>query len=261
MVMQQALDFGEEVDALHALISTIGDTDYDKPTAFKDWTTNDVLVHLHYWNKAADVSLTDTDALMAMVGGVMNAPIMRGYENSQIAERGPELLAVWYDFARDMAGRWAGLDPKQRVKWAGPDMSVRSSITARQMEHWAHGQEVFDLFGVERENTDRIRNIVVLGVNTFGWTFKVHGEEPTGEMPKLRLRAPSKAVWKYGESDSDLIDGSAVEFCQVVTQTRNIADTGLKVSGPVAKEWMAKAQCFAGAPETPPAPGTRIRIQ
>ncbi len=258
--MQQAHDFGEEVGALHALVSTLEEADFDKPTAFKGWTTNDVLVHLHYWNKAADISLTDTDTLLDMVKGVGDNG-MRAHENATISERGQALVALWHGFAKEMAERWTQLDPKQRVKWAGPDMSVRSSITARQMEHWAHGQEVYDLFGVERSNSDRIRNIVVLGVNTFGWTFAVRNEQRPGDMPKLLLTAPSGAVWEYGESDADTIEGSAVEFCQVVTQTRNIADTQLRVRGPVAKEWMAKAQCFAGAPETPPAPGTRQRSQ
>jgi hypothetical protein len=31
------------------------------------------------------------------------------------------------------------------------------------------------------------------------------------------------------------------------------------VTGPVAEQWMGMAQCFAGAAETPPAPGTRYR--
>lgn len=256
-MMQQAADFGEEVEALHALVSKLSSNDFERPSAFKSWTTNDVLVHLHYWNIAADASLTDPDRLMQMVSGVMSAPSMRAHENAEIAERGPELLSAWHELATDMAKRWSNLDPKMRVKWAGPDMSVRSSMTARQMEHWAHGQELFDLFGVERQNTDRIRNIVVLGVNTFGWTFKLRGEEPPGDMPSLSLTAPSGAVWTYGDSTTDCIEGSAVEFCQVVTQTRNIADTKLRVSGPVAESWMAKAQCFAGKPETPPEPGTR----
>ena len=56
-----------------------------------------------------------------------------------------------------------------------------------------------------------------------------------------------------------LIEGSATEFCQVVTQVRNIADTRLKVAGEAATRWMAIAQCFAGPPETPPAPGSRFR--
>jgi hypothetical protein len=63
----------------------------------------------------------------------------------------------------------------------------------------------------------------------------------------------------WHESDErNRVEGSAVEFCQVVAQTRNIEDTALRVSGEVAREWMALAQCFAGAPETPPAPGTRF---
>jgi hypothetical protein len=56
-----------------------------------------------------------------------------------------------------------------------------------------------------------------------------------------------------------LIEGDAIEFCQVVAQTRNIADTSLKVAGETAAAWMAIAQCFAGPPETPPPPGSRFR--
>jgi hypothetical protein len=53
------------------------------------------------------------------------------------------------------------------------------------------------------------------------------------------------------------VSGDAVEFCQVVTQSRNIEDTGLSVTGDNARLWMSKAQCFAGPPEQPPAPGVR----
>jgi len=46
----------------------------------------------------------------------------------------------------------------------------------------------------------------------------------------------------------------------VAAQTRNIADTGLRVVGETAQRWMAIAQCFAGPAEPPPPPGLR-RIQ
>jgi uncharacterized protein (TIGR03084 family) len=128
------------------------------------------------------------------------------------------------------------------------------------METWAHGQEVYDVLGVERIDDDRIRNIVVLGVNTYGWTYLVRKEEPLGPMPFVRLTAPSGELWTYGEDDGvNRIEGSATEFCQVVTQTRNIKDTALNVTGPVALDWMSKAQCFAGGRNDPPAPGTRYR--
>ncbi len=261
-MMQQAIDFREECDVLLALLDTLEPADFDRPTLFKQWTVNDVMVHLHFWNKAADQSLQDSDGFMELftkLQSFLAEGNLRGFENSEIVERGPELVAAWRDFYRNMADRWVSLDPKIRVKWAGPEMSVRSSITARQMETWAHAQEIFDLFGRARQETDRIRNIVILGVNAYQWGFKVRGMTPPAEMPHLTLKAPSGAVWQFGEDGSgNRIEGSAEEFCQVVTQTRNVADTGLKTTGEAARLWMENAQCFAGPPETPPAPGVRV---
>jgi len=57
------------------------------------------------------------------------------------------------------------------------------------------------------------------------------------------------------------VAGDATEFCQVVTQTRNVADTRLDVKGETAVRWMAMAQCFAGPPEDPPEPGTRHTVK
>ena len=88
----------------------------------------------------------------------------------------------------------------------------------------------------------------------------VRGLEVPGVVPALELTAPSGEVWTWNaEENANRISGSAVEFAQVVTQVRNIADTSLEVTGPIATEWMSMAQCFAGGPETPPAPvhGTR----
>jgi hypothetical protein len=53
------------------------------------------------------------------------------------------------------------------------------------------------------------------------------------------------------------ISGSAVAFAQVVTQTRNVADTDLQMTGDVARRWMETAQCFAGGKELPPNQGAR----
>ncbi len=54
-------------------------------------------------------------------------------------------------------------------------MSVASSVTARLMETWAHGQDVLDALRLRRRPTDRLRHIAHLGVRTFGWSFRVHG--------------------------------------------------------------------------------------
>jgi uncharacterized protein (TIGR03084 family) len=140
-------------------------------------------------------------------------------------------------------------------------MSVRSSITARLMETWAHGQAIYDALGVERRDKDRIRNIAVLGVNTFGWTFRNRKLDVPAEVPYVKLTAPSGEVWEWNDPGaSSRIEGPATAFCQVVTQTRNVADTSLRVEGNTAIKWMSIAQCFAGSPEQSPLPGTRFKF-
>ena len=261
--MQQAQDFVDESDVLAARLDALDGQDWDRPTQFKHWSCNDILVHLHFWNEQADLSLTDPERFKSSIADIqagIQSSGMRAIENARIGPRGAELLAQWRALYRDIGRRWSTLDPRQRVQWAGPDMSVRSSMTARQMETWAHGQAAFDLFGAQREESDRIKNIVVLGVNTFGWSYQVRGLKVPEQMPALKLRAPSGANWEFGDAQSgDSIEGEAVEFAQVVTQTRNIADTGLTLCGDVAREWMAHAQCFAGAAHAPPEANTRYR--
>lgn len=258
-----ANDFREESEALHALVQPLDETALDQPTAFKGWTINTVIRHLHVWNLAAEMALKADGSFEAYYttlaehqkkGGKLSA-----FETEWLdGLTGKKLVAAWKDGFVETAERFAVADPSARLKWAGPDMSARSSMTARLMETWAHGQEVYDVLGKVRRNADRIRNIVVLGNNTYGWTFKVRGETPPEPRPHLRLTAPSGEIWTYNEpSEAELVEGLAEEFCQVVTQTRNAADTKLRVVGPNATNWMSKAQCFAGAAEPPPPPGTR----
>lgn len=173
--------------------------------------------------------------------------------------KGQRLLENWHGQLGALCDLVADIPPDTRLKWSGPSMGARSFTSARQMEVWAHGQAIYDLLGVERAPTDRLRNIAELGVRTFGWTFKNRGEAAPMVTPYVRLRSPSGAIWEWnGPPDGDRVEGDALDFCQVVAQTRNIADTGLSVTGEAALRWMAIAQCFAGPPETPPAPGVRL---
>ncbi len=269
--MQTAVDFADESEALFRVVqgqaSASGPGVFDTTTDFNQWTINDVLQHLHYFNVMADLSLTDPDKFQADYAAFSKlreaGKGMVGATDEMMGGlKGTPLLQTWRNYFLDMAARWETVDPKTRVKWVGPDMSVRSSITARLMETWAHGQEVYDIFGLTRQNQDRIKNVAVIGINTFGWTHKNRGEQVPEVMPYVVLNSPSGETWEWGEeSTSEKITGPAEDFCMVVTQTRNVADTRLKVVGAVATHWMQFAQCFAGAPKDPPAPGTRQRRQ
>jgi uncharacterized protein (TIGR03084 family) len=263
-MLDQALDFRDESDDLFALLDGIDDSGWARETQFKRWTPNDIVAHLHMGNYAADLSLKDPDEFGAFVRRL--AELGRGRAGHLDAThawlggvKNHDLLIQWRDFCHETAGRFMVAEPKQRVKWFGPDMSVLSSISARLMETWAHGQAVYDLFGKTRIDGDRIKNVAVIGINTFGWTFDNRGIARPGPRPTVRLTAPSGALWEWPQAGSgDLIEGAATEFCQVVAQTRNIIDTSLEVVGETATSWMMIAQCFAGPPENPPPPGTRF---
>ena len=262
--MQQAQDFLEECLAVEALLQTVQSNEFEQKTQFKGWTITMILQHLFFFDRLALKSATDEAAFDAEW-----ADFMRVCENDDDLVRatnivldglnGQALFNAWRDGFRDVAEAFASIDPKARVKWVGPSMSARSSITARLMETWSHAQAIYDVLGQTRQNADRIKNIAILGVNTFGWTHKNRNEDIPDQMPHVVLAAPSGEIWEWGTpSETDMIQGPAEDFCMVVTQTRNIADTRLKITGPVASHWMAVAQCFAGPPRTPPAPGTRF---
>lgn len=264
-MIEQAVDFRDESDVLHALLEGLGPKDWHEETQFKRWTFADVIAHLHVGNHLALHSLADRARYSALQHELLGA-VMRGeghlaFTRAWLGDlEGATLLAQWREFYNLAADRFAAADPHQRVPWAGAQMSVRSSITARLMETWAHGQALYDALGQVRRETDRIRNVAHLGVKTFGYCFANRGLPVPQATPHVRLEAPSGAVWEWGLSDAeDAVAGDAVEFCQVVTQVRNVADTNLRLRGPVAERWMSIAQCFAGPPEDPPPPGTRYR--
>jgi uncharacterized protein (TIGR03084 family) len=132
-------------------------------------------------------------------------------------------------------------------------MSARSSIAARLMETWSHSQALYDVLGQVRVDGDRIRAIAHLGAITYGWTFANRSAKPPGP-------APSGALCEWNTEsapEGEVLTGPATDFCQVVAQTRNIADVGLCVTGKAATAWMNQAQRFAGPPNDPPPPGSR----
>jgi len=300
---QASKDFLKECQSIEALIDAQENLDFAKPTLFKNWTIGDIIGHLHLWNIAADLALTQPDVFRIFAKKVM-AAILQGQSHQTVqggyfagefdsktygdwrhfypdrtkggtlkgqsyldledgyfgGKSDLEVYADWRDFYPDMTARFAASNPERRVKWVGPDMSVRSSIIARQMEHWSHTQAIFDVLGLERVNSDRLKNIVHMGVTTYSWSFRVNGLEPPKRKPYLRLTAPSGTIWEWNDPQEDnRLDGPAEDFAQVVTQCRNIADTALIMTGVTAQKWMEIAQCFAGAAETPPPKGTRFK--
>src|SRR5262249_22050911 len=135
-------------------------------------------------------------------------------------------LHAWFRAARAaMIDALIALDPSTRVPWYGPDMSVASSLTARIMETWAHGQDVADALGATRTPTPALRQVAHLGVRTLPNSFLARGLDVPDVPVFVALHAPSGETWTWGdETAADRVTGDAIAFCLVVTQRRHLDD-------------------------------------
>jgi uncharacterized protein (TIGR03084 family) len=263
-MLPQAIDFRVEAEELRKLLAGLPDDRWDRATLFKQWTVNDIVQHLHDGDLMAAASVAGPGHF-AEFRAERQALLDSGLTRVQAARHrfgnltGARLLDRWFAQVNDLCEKLSAMPADTRLKWAGPDMGLRMFTTARQMETWAHGQAIYDLLGQTRTPTDRLRNIAEIGVRTYGWTFSNRRHPVPGPAPYVRLRAPSGALWEWNDpAPENVVEGDALPFCQVVTQTRNVADTDLNVIGEPARLWMSVAQCFAGPPEDPPPPGRRV---
>jgi uncharacterized protein (TIGR03084 family) len=256
-------DLHAEHDALDTIVSLLPDDAWDTPTPAPGWRVRDQIGHLAYFDETGrqaavdpDGFATDRDRRMADLDAFTAHAERLGRELT-----GFMLLAAWraaraalLDALSDSAEK----DPSVRLPWYGPPMSLRSFTAARLMETWAHGQDVVDGLGLPTEArpiTDRLRHIAFLGCATRGWSYTVRGLTPPDAPVRVEVSLPSGEVFVHGdEAATDSVRGSALDFCLVVTQRRNVANTALSVSGRVAEEWMSIAQCFAGGATLPPEP-------
>ena len=261
-MMDEAGDLKDECSELDRFLERLYPQDWARRTDFFGWTVADEIMHLHLVDLFGLEALQDPQAFAATAARV-RAQLTAGVElSAEMRERfgglAPQALRVtWRELWLRICNKLSTDDAQRRIPWFGPSMRVRAFACARQMEVWAHGQDIYDLFGIERVNADRIRNICDLGVRTFAWSFENRGELAPVLRPSVTLTAPSGAEWTWNPEGTERISGAAEDFALVVTQRRNVADTRLNVAGAGAGRWMQIAQCFAGRPETPPAPGAR----
>ncbi|MQA13206.1 MAG: TIGR03084 family protein [Pseudonocardiaceae bacterium] len=250
-------DLVDETLVVDEMLTPLDDAAWERPTPAEGWRIRDQVSHLAYFDETAALSATDPDRFRAGAEALAG----RGDRfTDEIADEyralPPAQLREWFRTARrSLVETFAAVDPATRLPWYGPPMSAASSITARLMETWAHGQDIADALGVEREPTARLRHVAHIGVRTFSFAFGLHGR-PVPETPvRVELSAPDGTTWTWGSEDdtatADTVRGPALDFCLVVTQRRHLLDTGLQVTGDVAAEWMSLAQAFAG----PPGPG------
>jgi uncharacterized protein (TIGR03084 family) len=251
-------DLKAEHDDLDAIVAHIDARSWDLATPAEGWSVRDSVSHLAYFDDRATESVTTPDAFRDGLDEVLADP-------HKFIDAGPvrgrsstpdDVLAWWRGARAQVIAAFADADPAERVPWYGPDMSVTSLVTARLMETWAHGQDIVDALGLRRAPTVRLRHIAHLGVATYKFSFVATGREAPDAAVRVELAAPDGTTWAYGPADADnRVTGSALGFCLLTTQRRHLDDTDVRAEGPVACQWLAIAQAFAGPAGSGRVPG------
>jgi uncharacterized protein (TIGR03084 family) len=239
-------DLAAEHEALDVVVAALPTEAWELPTPATGWAVRDQIGHLQYFDATATLAATDAAAFVASVSALGS---IDDTLSASRAMTSADLLAEWRAGRIRMLDTFRELDAKARLPWYGPPMSAMSFATARLMETWAHGQDVVDTLHVTRAATDRLRHVAHIGVRARPFSYRANGLEPPESDIHVALRAPNGESWVWGDAAlPDRVVGDALDFCLVVTQRRHVADTALTVEGPLATEWIAIAQAFAGPP-------------
>ena len=253
-------DLLAEQEALDRVVADLTAEQFATPTPSPRWTVADQLAHLTYFDRNAALAITDPAAFPATVHALLESAAggdegMDAFVLGTWRDLPPdELRAAWREGRAELAEAAATLRNDSRVAWYGPSMGAKSFLTARLMEVWAHGQDIVDAVGAERPATDRLKHIAQLGFITRKWSYVNRGMEPLEGEVTVSLTAPSGERWTWGDDPDNSVTGPAEDFCLVVTQRRHVDDTDLVVTGEVARDWLIRAQAFAGPATDGPAP-------
>lgn len=243
-----------ESDGLIALLRRLGAEDFGRATPAAGWAIRDQVSHLAYFDESAVSAIRTPDRFRAdaaeMIAGGMDFPDRIAVKYRSVPAAG--LLDWFLQARRDLFATLDATEPRTRVPWFGPDMSVASLATARLMETWAHGQDVYDALELPHPASPGLRSIAHLGVSTFAFVHTLNGLEAPAEPVRVELIDPiTQGRWAWGPASAEnVVVGPAEDFVLAVTQRRHIADTTLTVTGKVAATWMGIAQAFAGAPSS-----------
>ena len=237
-----------EQDDLRALLETLDESDWTQPTPAVGWDVRDQVSHLadtEEW--AVDTLLGGPRAINEVAGQFESADeatlagCLKGREMTPA-----QVLDWWVTAATNNRKALRAADPSARVPW-GLGMGWTAFVTARLMEHWAHGLDIRAAVDRPGTDTDRLRHVAWICVRSLPYAFRAAGvEPPPGHTLRVELGGPSGDVWAFGPEDAtDTIRGPAGVWCRRAVQRITPEEAGaLHADGPLAHLAVRHARAF-----------------
>ena len=249
-VLSAVDDLEAEQASLDEVLTGLADADWLRPTPATGWDVRDQVAHLADTDEVARDTLTEGPRAFA-------TEVPKHQRGEDFTEAGcdrgramaPAQVLAWRrQAAGDLRAALRAADPAVRVPW-GLGMGLRAFVTARLMEHWAHGLDVRAAVGADARDTERLRHVAWIASNALPYALRVAGVEPPADHSvRFELTAPAgpDQTWTFGPADAtDVVRGPAGEWCRLAVQRiRRDQAPGLVADGPLAELALAHARAF-----------------
>ncbi|MFG1906954.1 TIGR03084 family metal-binding protein [Kribbella sp. NPDC048928] len=251
-------DLWAESAELDRLVAGLAAEEWSTPTPAEGWTIAHQIAHLAWTDEASELAATDPAGFKALLQKAAASPTT--YVDDGAAETAAlppdQLLTYWREARAEVTDALKRVPAGEKVLWYGPPMSPTSMATARLMETWAHGQDVFDALGVRRQPSNRLRHVAHLAVRTRDFAYLLNDRTPPADQFRVELTGPDGDEWSWGPADAtQRVSAPAVDFCLLATQRRHRDDLSIEATGADVEEWLGIIQAFAGLPGKGRRPG------
>jgi uncharacterized protein (TIGR03084 family) len=241
-------DYEAEQTALYELLAGLDEEAWQLPTPAAGWDVRDQVSHLAHTEEVAyDTATGGPRSLANETGRYATGEEFTEAGCDQGRDMAPkDVLEWWWSAAGRLRPALRDLDDNFRVPW-GLGMKRPSFVTARLMEHWAHGLDVHEAVGVPAVDTARLRHVAWIGYGALPYAFGVADiTAPEGHTLRLDLTGPNGESWTYGPADAtDTITGPAGVWCRRATQRITPAEaSALTATGPLAELALQYARSF-----------------
>jgi uncharacterized protein (TIGR03084 family) len=245
-------DLAAEQLELKGHLEGLSEAEWQAPTRCEGWDVTDVVIHLTQSDEMAVGSARGqfAEVLAELVGGLGAAgSVDEGAALMVARQRETEttdVLERWRSTANRLVEALDGMNLSTRVMWVTGELSARSMATTRLAETWIHGGDIASAVGIQKDPTDRLKNISRLAWRTLPYAFSSAGLTMSGPVA-FHLTSPSGDSWDLLPDEPALttISGKASELCEVAARRADPSTTTLEGVGPDAKEVLALVRTYA----------------
>jgi uncharacterized protein (TIGR03084 family) len=242
-------DYEAEQHDLYALLGGLPDDQWRLPTPAAGWDVRDQVSHLADTEEVAYDTMTDGPRSLNVDAARFATPeafTEAGCERGR-AMAPAEVLDWWWKGAARVRSTLAQRDQSARIPW-GLGMGWPAFVTARLMEHWAHGLDIRAAVGQPGTDTERLRHVAWISTRAVPYALRVAGlEAPEGHTLRFALTGvDGSSVWGYGPDDAtDVVRGPVGQWCRVAVQRLAVEDApDLSSEGPLAELALRHARAF-----------------